>query len=518
MSERSSFDPDYFPDNLPECHRVISELRAEVKRLQALEAIVEELRKKVANLETQVKNQKRARFGRSSAQVSTASLTGTGKVYYEESSALLEEKSAALSIAPEEKSRGGGRTAPQSAIAEKVIEHELSQEERLCPDCSIKRGVIGFEVSCQLDIIKAMLQRLKHIQFRYACPGCNSNVILAPKPDGPIEKGYATAALISYIGVSKFDYHQPLYRQEKFFRSYTVPVSRSSMCRWLKSAADIFEIVVERMRQLILNSRVIQADHTTMPMLKKGKGKVHQSYIWIYRGDDSQPYIYYDFTETQQAIHPKSRLKGFTGVLQTDCASYFLAVDAIHAGCWSHAFRYMEAARDEDQERVDYALAIIKCLFDIEDKAREATDEDRRNLRQELAIPKLDLLKSWLDARKREVDFLPASNFGKAVGYCLNNWDALCLYASTGFVAAHNNNSENGLRSAVLGKKNWLFAGSVDGGRSAAIWMSIIQTCHRIGIDPMEYAEDLLNRLPATPTSQIDQFLPDRWKAARQDE
>ncbi|MBK9142735.1 MAG: transposase [Candidatus Melainabacteria bacterium] len=178
----------------------------------------------------------------------------------------------------------------------------------------------------------------------------------------------------------------------------------------------------------------------------------------------------------------------------------------------------MEAARDEDQERVDYALAIIKCLFDIEDKAREATDEDRRNLRQELAIPKLDLLKSWLDARKREVDFLPASNFGKAVGYCLNNWDALCLYASTGFVAAHNNNSENGLRSAVLGKKNWLFAGSVDGGRSAAIWMSIIQTCHRIGIDPMEYAEDLLNRLPATPTSQIDQFLPDRWKAARQDE
>ncbi|MBK9142734.1 MAG: transposase [Candidatus Melainabacteria bacterium] len=131
--------------------------------------------------------------------------------------------------------------------------------------------MIGFEVSCQLDIIKAMLQRLKHIQFRYACPGCNSNVILAPKPDGPIEKGYATAALISYIGVSKFDYHQPLYRQEKFFRSYTVPVSRSSMCRWLKSAADIFEIVVERMRQLILNSRVIQADHTTMPMLKKRK-------------------------------------------------------------------------------------------------------------------------------------------------------------------------------------------------------------------------------------------------------
>jgi len=453
MTTRSPFDPDYFPDTLAECHHVISELRAEVKRLQAIEALMEELTKKVANLETQLKNQKRARFGKSSAQVATATLTGTGKIYYEESSRELEEKSAALAIVPEEKARGGGRTAPQSAVVEKVVEHELAPEERLCPTCSIKRDVIGFEVSSQLDIIKAVLQRLKHIQLRYACSGCNGNVILAPKPEGPIGKGYATAALIAYIGVSKFDYHQPLYRQERFFRSYTVPVSRSSMCRWLKSAADIFEIVVERMRQLIIRSRVIQSDHTTMPMLKKGKGKVHQSYIWIYRGDDSYPYIYYDFTETQQALHPKRVLDGFTGILQTDGASYFQAVDADHAGCWSHAFRYMEAARDEDQERADYALAIMKCLFDIEDKARDATEEDRKALRQELAIPKLDLLKSWLDTAKKEVDFLPASNFGKAVGYCLNNWEALCLYASTGFVAAHNNNSENGLRSAVLGRR-----------------------------------------------------------------
>jgi len=118
MTTSSTFDPGYFPDTLAECHHVISELRAEVKRLQAIEAVMEELTKKVANLETQLKNQKRARFGKSSAQVATATLTGTGKIYYEESSRELEEKSAALAIVPEEKARGGGRTAPQSAVVE----------------------------------------------------------------------------------------------------------------------------------------------------------------------------------------------------------------------------------------------------------------------------------------------------------------------------------------------------------------------------------------------------------------
>jgi transposase len=80
----------------------------------------------------------------------------------------------------------------------------------------------------------------------------------------------------------------------------------------------------------------------------------------------------------------------------------------------------------------------------------------------------------------------------------------------------HNNDCENGLRAVVLGRRNWLFMGSADGGRTAAILMTFVQTCRRLNIDSFEYLKDVLTRLPSTPTTEIDQFLPDRWKAARE--
>ena len=107
---------------------------------------------------------------------------------------------------------------------------------------------------------------------------------------------------------------------------------------------------------------------------------------------------------------------------------------------------------------------------------------------------------------------MPKDAFGEAVLYCLNRWSALCQYATTGFVPADNNWSENGLRPAVLGRKNWLFAGSAEGGKTAAIYMSIVQTCRRLNIDPFEYLADVLARFPFARTSDVDSFLPDRWQ------
>jgi transposase len=124
-------------------------------------------------------------------------------------------------------------------------------------------------------------------------------------------------------------------------------------------------------------------------------------------------------------------------------------------------------------------------------------------------------LKNWLDEQTQIIYFMPKSPFGEAVNYCLNRWDALCRYTDFGFLLADNNHSENGLRPAVLGRRNWLFAGSVEGGHTAATFMSIVHTCRRLNIDPFEYMTDVLTRLPATRTGDIDQFLPDRWKELR---
>ena len=434
--------PDYLPNTLHECHKLIIELRKEIQELKKVAETVDELKKRIAALEVQIKGHNRARFGKSSAQVKTSSLKGAGKAFYDESINEFEQtEKFSDTTSNEKKHGGGGRTATKSDIDEDIQYHKIKDTDELkCPCCNTPREVIGFDTSFQIDAIKAILKRIKHIQYKYFCPKCKGKIVKAPKPESAIAKSYATEGLITYIGVSKFDWHLPLYRQEKIFRAHSVPIARSTMCRFLSAGADILEHIVKRMNQLILNSRVIQSDHTTMPMLKKGLGKT------------------YDFTETQEGEHPVRMLPEFQGVLQTDGASYFNEVNRVRtenarrAGCLSHAFRYFEAAKDEDPERVGFALGLMKFLFKVEEESRGLSESDKLNIRQKYSKPRLKILLNWLIAHAQSPDILPESAFGKAINYCLKQWETLVLYADTGFVEAHNNNSENGLRSVVLGK------------------------------------------------------------------
>jgi hypothetical protein len=135
----------------------------------------------------------------------------------------------------------------------------------------------------------------------------------------------------------------------------------------------------------------------------------------------------------------------------------------------------------------------------------------RNALRREHALPQLAELKSWLEAQQLEV--LPKSPMGQAIAYCLSNWKALTRYAADGDLAIDNNAAENAIRPVALGRKNWLFAGSDNGGRTGATLMSLVASCKRHGLDPFTYLRDVLTRIAATPVNELDQFLPDRWKA-----
>lgn len=343
-------------------------------------------------------------------------------------------------------------------------------------------------------------------------------MITAEKPEQLFGKGYATAGLVAHIANSKFSWHLPLYRQEQIYRAQSVPIARSNMCRWLKEGAEFLRLIVERMHARLLESRFIQSDTTTLPVIKKGLGKAHKGVIWIARGDDSRPYIVYKFTESATGAHATDLFPEYQGYLVTDGSSVFNGViedGALAVNCWSHAYRYFEDAINSDKEFAGEGIAMVKGLFDVERVAEGMTESERYELRQRVSKRRLHELKIWLDDQLRRPDFLPKSKLGDAVRYCLNHWTALCRYIDNGFLPIDNNWSENGLRPAVLGRKNWLFAGSVEGGHTAAIWMSIVQTCRRLELDPFEYMQDVLTRLPAAKTSQIDEFLPDQWKLQR---
>jgi transposase len=487
------------PDNVSDCHNMITELFS-----------------RIAELEKQLSRRNRALFGSKSAKVDATLLTGTGQAVHTQTITELDAEKDRLQIVPN-KNQGGGRSAPSSALPTRKAEHTLQDSEIPCPCCGQPRAIIGFDVSHQTEFVQALYENIQHIMFKYACKRCNGEMITAQKPYQPIDKGLAGPGLLAKIATDKFWLHLPLYRQEQVFNASNIPVNRSSMSRWLKGISDLLEPIITRMSSIILDSRVIQSDATTLPVIKKGLGKTHRGYIWVYRGDADHPYVYYNYSDTEHSIYPEKILKGYTGILQTDGTNKFndiIAKGATSANCWAHVHCYFEDAWKFDPEAAAFPMGVIKSLFDIERVAATLSADERTDLRQRLAKPKIALLKEWLDEMRLIVQ--PKTKLGEAVNYTLNRWPALMVYLDHPFVEISNNACERSIKPMVLSRRNWLFAGSEEGGHTAATIMSLIETCKRLGINPFEYMKDVLTRFPSAKTSQIDNFLPDKWLAQRQ--
>ena len=133
-------------------------------------------------------------------------------------------------------------------------------------------------------------------------------------------------------------------------------------------------------------------------------------------------------------------------------------------------------------------------------------------MRQEKSRPILTKLKEWLDQQT----FLPKSPLGEAISYALNHWVALERYLEAGFLEIDNGASERAMKPVAIGRKNWLFAGSKAGGKTAAILMSLCTTCKDLKIDPLAYLTDVLRRISTHPARRIEELLPDRWQALRE--
>jgi transposase len=401
-----------------------------------------------------------------------------------------------------------------------VIEktYELTGDLCLCPACRKMREKIGTEVSYTIEHIPASLLRIKHIQCKYACRACeqegfNPNIQRADKLHAsPIDKGMAGPGLLAYIATSKFADFMPLHRLEAIFERQGFELDRSTMCLWMADAARIARPLYDRMVQLVLTSHVLATDDTVMPLL--APGKTRQARMWIYQGDESQPYNVFDFTASRARDGPQQFLKGFRGTLLADAYGGYdgivLTRDLPRAGCWSHARRKFIEAEPAAREVVPNLLALVKRLFAIESRAEKATAEERLARRQSESRPILDSLHALLHEQKEKL--LPKHPLALAIGYTLNQWKELTLFLGDAAVPIHNNLAEQQMKRIALLRKNALFAATENGGQTAAVISSLTSTCRRHGINPQLYLTQLLVNLPDTPLSRLDQWLPDRWK------
>lgn len=420
--------------------------------------------------------------------------------------------------------KGHGRRRIPETIQRLTLEYTVPPEQRQC-SCGQVCEQIGSESSEQIDWVPSSLVVLEHVRLKYACQVCERKIVTAPVPDQVIEKGLPGSGLLAHVVTSKYADHLPLHRLENIFKRHGYPIARSTMCDWIDVCAALLAPIVMRMWELVMQSWVLHTDDTTVPIQDRELERVRKGRLWTYCGDVEHPFILYEYSPDHSEKHAIARLSAYRGHIQADGYSAYAKVCKLEVDgqvvrhlvvCWAHARRYFFDAQTNDRARAMTALAYIQQLFLIEDEAKEKhlTAEARCALRQEKAKPILTKIKAWLDTEWPKV--LPAEPIGKAIGYALRHWTELERYVTDGRLKIDNNLAERAMRDIAIGRKNWLFAQSDDGGHRAAILYSIVQTCKRNGVNVYEYVRDVLERVSTHPASAIDELLPvpGRWARA----
>ncbi len=408
----------------------------------------------------------------------------------------------------------GGRKPLSPHLERKRIVHDLPEAEKHCAGCQQDLRPIGDDTSRRYEYVPASLTVVEEICLKYAC-ACT--VRTATKPPQPIEKSTAGASLLAQVIVAKYADHQPLHRQERIWARLGVELSRKMMGGWMGQSAALLEPLYESMKRVLLGSKVIGTDDTTVKVLERGLGFARIGRIWPYLGDREHPVVVYDYTATRERAGPDRFLGDYQGYLQADAYAGYDAFfqpgrGMTEVGCWMHARRYFIKALESDERHMGPALALIARLYKFEDLAAALTLSERQALRERWSRPVLNRLRRYLLELQPVVS--PKSPAGTAVRYTLNHWAALSRFVEDGELSIDNGAVERANRAFAIGRNNGTFFGSHQGGKTAAVLASFVASCQRAAVNPFTWFCDVLGRIASHPVNQLEALLPHRWASA----
>ena len=374
---------------------------------------------------------------------------------------------------------------------------------------------IGEEITEELERIPGKLFVRQYVRPKYARPN-GEGVVIADLPVRPIDKGIAGPGLLAQIVIDKYTDHLPIHRQIQRFEREGIKLSSSTLTGWISGTCSLLEPLHAVLRKQVLSSKYLQADETPIKVLDQDKkGTTHRGYHWVYHAP-AERLVLFDYREGRGREGPGECLKDFQGYLQTDGYAVYedyqkkTGIMLLH--CMAHGRRKFEEARDNDKARAEYALTEIQKLYAIERTIKEEglSEEQTLHIRQAESVPVLSSLKEWMLDTYKAV--LPQSAIGQALHYSLQRWDRLLIYTTDGRLQIDNNLVENTIRPVAIGRKNYLFAGSHNGARRAAMLYSLLGTCKINNVNPFEWLRHTLEKIPLHPVNQLQQLLPHNYK------
>jgi transposase len=514
---------DSLPTDLASAHALILVQR------QALAAAKSEAQYRallIDKLKYTIRKLRHERFGQSSERGALLDQLELQLAELEEDAAQAEAAARMAAAASEkitvpsfERRRPARRPLPEHLPRERVI----YPAPATCPCCGggmLRK--IGEDVTETLELIPRQWKVIQHVREKFSCRACEA-ITQPPAPSHPIARGRAGPKLLAHVLSSKYGLHLPLNRQSAVYAREGIDLDVSTLADRVGAAAATLMPLVEAIRAHVFAAERIHADDTTVPVLATGKTRTGR--LWTYVRDDrpfagpDPPAAVFFYSRDRGGEHPDQHLASYTGLMQADAYAGFNRLyeanrkggPIVEAACWAHGRRkFFDLARINKAPIAIEAVERIDAMFAIEREINGMTPQERVRARHERSRSLVIDLESWLREQRARVS--RNSETGKAIDYSLKRWAALTRFLDDGRLCMSNNAAEREMRAVAVGRRNWTFAGSDEGGRRAAAIYTLIATAKLNDIDPQAWLADVLARLPDHPAKRIHEFLPWNWR------
>jgi len=511
------------PSDIDQLHQLVAQLNKENHNYEAENKL---LRERIKQLTHQV-------YGRKSEKLSPVddfnqtSLFDDAQGSNETEPTLVDD---VITVPAHKRKKKGGRKVLSESLPCIEIEHDLSDSEKQCA-CGCQMTRIGQEKSERLEMQPARFWVERHIRPKYACKNCegvendDSSVKIAACPPQLLPKTISSPSLLSHVLVGKFCDSLPFYRQEKQFLRLGFSISRATMCNWATKVAKKCKPILQLLKSEILSGPLINIDETRVQVLKEeDRPPESQSFMWVYRGGlPDKIAVIYRYKPSRSGTEAQKFLGDYRGSVQTDGFSGYDFLDIqegiVHAGCWAHVRRkFLDVSGGGKVKnkhnlsalgKAGKALQYIRDLYAIESNAQQKGlgPDQIQEERQRKSKPILNEFKEWLADIGPNIP--PKTLLGKAFVYTQSQWHRLTKYLEDGNISMDNNLAENAIRPFVVGRKNWLFADTVEGAKASAALYSLVETAKVNGLEPYRYFCYLFDKLPiAQDEAQLKMLLP----------
>jgi len=505
--------PETLRDALAEKDRVVSEQAEEIERL----------RHRVRLLEKML-------FGPRSEKVPGGG-GDSGQLEFETMLRELEQLNAELEKGEEEEAKPAAKPAaarrrrrklaeliPDNLPREEVVV-DVPEENRLDPATGEPLARIGEDVVEKLAFRPGGYYVKRFVYPKYAAPSAPLlGVVRAPAPDFAVPGGQYDESFLAGVVFDKCAMHLPLYRQAERLAGLGLDIGRQTLCRLYLQSADALSPLYGALKDEILSRDAIFTDDTPVALQVKGRGQTVTGRMWVYVGGGTGPPLrVFEFTVDRKKRRPREFLGNFRGYIHADAYKGYEDLfndDVRECACWMHIRRKFVEALDGPPGLRDEVLRLIRNLYRYERLLDGKPPEVVAAVRRERVAPVIDAILERTAAAVRAGDILPRSDFGKAIAYLHNRGGAVRTFLEDPRLKPDNGESERAIRPLAIGRRNWLFAGSKNGGDATGILLSLVQSCRVVGVEPFAYLDDVLRRINGHPASRVAELLPHNWKKA----